>query len=100
MRIGLISDTHIPEAGEELPREVFQAFKGVDLIMHAGDMHVIQVLDWLESLAPVVGALGNGDEPDVVSKFRPGLPPDPRVKQAQVVTVGGLKLDSLVTRPV
>ena len=100
VRIGLISDTHIPEAGPELPKEVFQAFEGVDLIMHAGDMHVIQVLDWLEVVAPVVGALGNGDVPDSMSKTRPGIPPDPRVKEAPVVVVEGLTIGMVHYFPV
>jgi len=92
VRIGVLSDTHIPEAGKELPRELFEAFRGVDLILHAGDMHVIDVLDWLESVAPVMGARGNGDDPDPYNKLRPGVPPDPRVEEAPVVEVGGVKI--------
>jgi predicted phosphodiesterase len=34
MRIGLISDTHIPVARKELWPQVYEAFHGVDLIMH------------------------------------------------------------------
>ncbi|MBI2855425.1 MAG: metallophosphoesterase family protein [Chloroflexi bacterium] len=60
MRIGLIADTHIPEAGPELPAQVYRAFEGVDLILHGGDMHVIDVLDWLERVAPVLGRGGTG----------------------------------------
>ena len=37
MRIGLISDTHIPTAGRDLWPQVYDALRGVDLIMHAGD---------------------------------------------------------------
>jgi hypothetical protein len=40
MRIGLISDTHIPEACEHLPKRVFEVFAGIDLVMHAGDESV------------------------------------------------------------
>ena len=87
MLIGLISDTHIPEAGKELPPKVFQAFKDVDLILHGGDMHDIQVLDWLETLAPVKAARGNGD-----MMGRGDVPPDPRVKQTQVLTLEGLRV--------
>ncbi|MBI4236759.1 MAG: metallophosphoesterase family protein, partial [Chloroflexi bacterium] len=43
MRIGLISDTHVPEAGRQLPGQVYELLRGVDLILHAGDMHVIDV---------------------------------------------------------
>ena len=38
MKIGVISDTHIPRAAAELPPEIYKAFKGVDLILHAGDL--------------------------------------------------------------
>ena len=59
MRIGLISDTHVPEAGKQLPGEVFDLLAGVDMVMHGGDMHIIDVLDWLERIAPVIGARGS-----------------------------------------
>jgi len=61
MRIGLISDTHIPEAAQALPPQIVQAFRGVDLILHAGDIYVPSVLDELERIAPVVAAAGDDD---------------------------------------
>ncbi len=101
MRIGLISDTHIPEAGKRLPPEVFDALAVVDLVMHAGDMLVIDVLDWLEDLAPVVAARGNGDIPEGgPTKMRPGVPEDPRVQEAPVVEVGGLTIGMVHFFPV
>ena len=36
MRIGIISDTHIPSMAATPPDEVKQAFEGVDMIFHAG----------------------------------------------------------------
>ena len=51
MKVGIISDTHNPNVGAEPPPEVATAFQGVDVILHAGDMHVIDVLDWLEESA-------------------------------------------------
>ena len=45
MRIGLVSDTHIPEAREELWPQVCDAFRGVDLILHGGDLHELRVVD-------------------------------------------------------
>ena len=62
MRIGLISDTHIPEAGKEIWPEIRSAFAGVDLILHGGDITVGRVLDDLETIAPVLAAQGNHDE--------------------------------------
>lgn len=70
MRIGLLSDTHIPEAGPQLWDQVHEAFAGVDLILHGGDIFEARVLDRLEQIAPVYAALGNHDQ---------GLVADPRV---------------------
>ena len=60
MRIGLISDTHISKQGELWP-QVFDAFTGVDAILHAGDVWSPALLDELEEVAPVRVARGNGD---------------------------------------
>ena len=62
MRLGLLSDTHIPEAMSELWPQVFSELKDVDVILHAGDIHNYSLLDRLEKIAPVYAALGNGDE--------------------------------------
>ena len=61
MRIGLLTDTHQPSDRRTLWDEVYTAFKGVDLIMHGGDIVHPMVLDWLEDIAPVVAARGNND---------------------------------------
>lgn len=53
VKIGLISDTHIPAAGPEPPAEVARAFHGVDLILHAGHVNVPSCLEWLGRIAPV-----------------------------------------------
>lgn len=82
MLIGLISDTHIPEVTKALPPEVFEVFKGVDLILHAGDIYVLSVLDHLERLAPVLAARGDDDY---------GLR-DQRVEEVRNLTLDGLTL--------
>ena len=53
MKIGLISDTHIPSMGKEPPPQVVRAFEGVDLILHAGDIYTDDCIRWLERIAPV-----------------------------------------------
>jgi len=53
VKIGLISDTHIPSSGPEPPSQVVQAFEGVDLILHAGHANVASCLEWLGRIAPV-----------------------------------------------
>ena len=56
MRVGVISDTH----GLVRP-EVVQAFDGVDLILHAGDVGNAEVLKELGSIARVIAVRGNND---------------------------------------
>ena len=53
MKIGLISDTHIPSMGVEPPSQVVRAFEGVDLILHAGHVEIGSCIKWLERIAPV-----------------------------------------------
>ena len=81
MRIGLITDTHLPgqirDLGElgALPQEFLSS---VDLIMHGGDLTSPIVLDWCEQFAPVICSTGNNDPI-----------PDPRMKEVQILETEG-----------
>lgn len=89
--IGLVSDTHVPEARRDIFEEVYAAMQGVDLILHGGDMHDIVVLDWLEQRCgvPVLGVCGNGDDG---SSGRPIAPEDDRLPYNQVLHIDGLRI--------
>lgn len=65
MRIGVISDTHIPRTCPSLPAKVIEAFSGVDMILHAGDLVEIKVLRDLEKIAKTMAVYGNMDESEV-----------------------------------
>lgn len=65
MKIGVISDTHIPSKAKSLPDEVLRAFREVDHIIHAGDIVSLEVLDTLNRFAPVTVVGGNVDPPEV-----------------------------------
>src|SRR5689334_3814589 len=54
--IGVISDTH-----GKLDEQVFDLFKGVSRIVHAGDIGDEELIWRLESLAPVIAVRGNND---------------------------------------
>jgi putative phosphoesterase len=56
-KIGLISDTH-----GLLRKEAMENLKECDLIIHAGDVGKIEVLEELESISKVVGVKGNCDK--------------------------------------
>lgn len=63
--VGLISDTHVPKRATSIPRQVFDAFKNVDYIIHAGDLVELPVIDELEQVAPVLAVQGNMDNEEV-----------------------------------
>ena len=69
MRIGVISDTHIKNKNEALPKVICEEFKNVDMILHAGDLVKISVLDELKKFAEVKAVVGNMDYPEVVSSL-------------------------------
>ena len=81
MRIGLITDTHLPGQIRDLSElgplpEKF--LSSVDLIMHGGDLTSPIVLDWCEQFAPVICSTGNNDPI-----------PDPRMNEVQILETQG-----------
>ena len=68
MKIGVISDTHIKSPDKLLPNSVFEAFLGVDLILHAGDILIEEVLLQLAAIAPVQAVSGNNDSYEIYTK--------------------------------
>lgn len=69
MKIGVISDTHIKNPAKMLPNEVFEIFEGVDMILHAGDLLIEEVVLQLEAIAPVIAVAGNNDDYQLVKKY-------------------------------
>ncbi len=84
MRIGLVTDTHLPALFRQLDGlgpECSEFLAGVDLILHGGDVTAPSVLDWLAQFAPVVAAQGNNDD------FR-----DPRLRKVQYLELEGWRI--------
>jgi putative phosphoesterase len=70
VRIGVISDTHISDRGGHIPRVILLAFKHVDLVIHAGDIVSLGVIDELKSVcSKVVVVAGNMDQEAVRKKY-------------------------------
>lgn len=80
-RVGVVADTHVGEWRAELPPAVLSALAGVDLILHAGDITDLSVLDELARIAPVVAVQGDHDRAAGIV-----LP------RTQVVTVAGRRI--------
>ena len=81
-RIGLISDTHMPARCAEMPAAVFDVLRGVDLLLHAGDVGELWVLDRLSAIAPVIAVHGNDETAEVQRE----LP------YQQLVVAGGVRI--------
>jgi hypothetical protein len=63
VHVVVLSDTHIrrPARGRRLPDSAYAHLEAADVILHAGDVVVAEVLDELEGFAPVHAVLGNND---------------------------------------
>jgi putative phosphoesterase len=84
MRIGLVSDTHLPNLIrqlDELGPEPAAFFATVDLILHGGDLSSPVVLDWLEEFAPTLCTTGNNDPIA-----------DSRCKDVEILDIDGWRL--------
>lgn len=84
MRIGLISDTHLPSVLRQLDGlgpEAARFLSTVDLILHGGDVTAPSILDWCEQFAPVLAAQGNNDSIA-----------DPRMAPIQLLDIEGWRI--------
>jgi len=82
MKIGIISDTHIPAKSPELPPELTDALKGCDLILHAGDLTEDYVFESLKKISKVEAVCGNMDSSKVCS----------RLDTKKILKIGGKKI--------
>ena len=58
MKIGVVADTH----SKNLPKQMIEDFKGVDLIVHAGDFCSLGDLERFKTIKEVKAVHGNMDE--------------------------------------
>lgn len=62
MRVVALADTHIRRRGtRRLPDGAYAALDGADVILHAGDVLVEELLHELQGFAPTYAVLGNND---------------------------------------
>jgi putative phosphoesterase len=66
MDLAIISDTHLPKGNRRLPDACLARLRAADLIVHAGDLSTLAVLEELRALGPPVAAIhGNVDDAQV-----------------------------------
>lgn len=70
MKIGIISDTHIPERASHIPDKILEDFRNTDMILHAGDLVEMSVLNILKNICSDVRAVrGNMDSVELKQKL-------------------------------
>lgn len=73
MHVLVVADTHIRRGGSRtLPPAVYEHAADADVILHAGDVLVGEVLDDLARFAPVHAVLGNND-PELTDRLPEAL---------------------------
>jgi hypothetical protein len=66
--VAVISDTHLPRGRRRIPDTCVTRLRAADLIVHAGDLTTLAVLDELRDYGPEVVAIhGNADDAAVIA---------------------------------
>jgi putative phosphoesterase len=63
--IAIIADTHLPKGARRLPDGCIVRLRAADLIIHAGDLSTLAVLQELQSYSQVIAVHGNVDDYEV-----------------------------------
>jgi uncharacterized protein len=67
VHVAVLSDTHGPRFWKTCPDDVAERLRRADVILHAGDVCTVEVLEELSGFAPVHVVLGNNDQPEVAA---------------------------------
>jgi putative phosphoesterase len=95
MLVAIISDTHIPSRAKALPASCVERLRAADMIVHAGDLTTMSVLEELRNYGEVVAIHGNADD-TVVREALPGrLDLDLAGRRVVVVHNGGARIGRL-----
>jgi len=70
IKIGVISDTHIPQLADNLPQELVDELAKFDFIIHAGDFEDINTLKSLQRINRVIAVSGNMDSKEIKDKLK------------------------------
>lgn len=81
MRIGVLSDTHLSSPDPQLDWIVEDILAGSDIILHAGDIVSIRVLEHLQEKG-VIAVCGNMDDYDIMEA----------VPQTRLIQAGGKRI--------
>ena len=70
MRLGIVSDTHLPRGSRAIPADCLERLAAADAILHAGDLIELSVLEQLQAIGPPVHAVrGNVDSAELQARL-------------------------------
>jgi len=81
MKIGILSDTHLEAPNSTLEKIIGQYFGDTDLILHAGDLISLDVLEAFSG-KEVIAVAGNSDPQNVHA----------RLPEKEIIQAGGFKI--------
>jgi len=67
VNVVVLADTHAPRRWRGVPDRLLVYLRAADVILHAGDVCTVDVLDELSTYAPVYAVRGNNDGPDIAA---------------------------------
>jgi putative phosphoesterase len=72
MRLAIISDTHMPRGARAIPDTCLRRCADADVILHAGDLVDVAVLEQLRALGPPLHAIHGNVDSAAVRALLPG----------------------------
>ncbi|MEH3052463.1 MAG: metallophosphoesterase family protein [Patulibacter minatonensis] len=90
MRVAVISDTHMPKAGRELPARCVELCQGADVILHGGDINDLGTLELIRSWGkPVHAVWGNNCTEEVRAEIPKQLEVELGGVRVGMIHIGG-----------
>ncbi len=83
MKIGVLADTHVPDRKRALPPRVMELFSPVEIVLHAGDITSIDLLQQLQESVSLTFAVYGEQDPPTVRTF---------LQETQVLEFGGCRI--------
>ncbi len=83
MRIGVLADTHVPDKIHELPGRILEIFSAVEIVLHAGDITSLGLLQNLQERVSLTFAVYGENDPPEVRRY---------LQDSQVLEFGGRRI--------
>lgn len=83
MKIGVLADTHVPDRRRSLPPSVLEMFSTVEIVLHAGDITRMDLLQQLQERVSLTFAVYGEHDPELVRTL---------LQEIQVLEFAGVRI--------